>query len=273
MKYKIDRKELRKISLEFRKVASSLLNTDYDEGVDNLKRFMNYINGQPIINDFIEKNNNKQFKIDDVLHSRGYRDRFLIPHDKSEEIAFVFQLLNYAVDNINDYYFLARGYSSDTKFQSHVDAFNKNVVNPFVNHIVSYLEEIAIDIGEDENNTTTINISGGNLRQFNFAQGQSTLVANQVNNSNDIDEIQKLTAELFQLISKEEIDYESKEEIKESIEMMEQQMKTEKPKKGLLRTLLNGLIGFTSLFSHGSTALEKLNLLIEKYNQILSNIN
>lgn len=273
MKYKIYKKELKKISLEFRKVASRLLNTDYDEGIDNLKRFMSYIKGQPVINDFIERNNTKQYVIEEVLNSRGYRDRFVIPYDKSEEITFVYQLLNYAVDNINDYYVLARGYSSDTKIQSHVEAFNKNVVNPFVNHIISYLEEIAIDIGEEENSTTTINISGGNLGQFNFSQGQSTLVANQINNSNNLEEIQRLSTELLQIISNERVDEESKEELKESLEMMKNEIESEKPKKGLLRIGIKGLIGFTSLFSHGSTALEKLNLVIEKYNQLISNVS
>lgn len=51
----ITRQELKKLSLDLRNKASRLLKTDFKEGISNLKRFVNFIEKSPIINDFIKK--------------------------------------------------------------------------------------------------------------------------------------------------------------------------------------------------------------------------
>ena len=49
----ITKNEIKKISLEFRTMASRLTTTSHDEGISNLKRFIRYIDVNKIISGFV----------------------------------------------------------------------------------------------------------------------------------------------------------------------------------------------------------------------------
>lgn len=54
MEIQVDRKALRKLSGEFRSIASRLIRCEFEDSDDNLKRFMAFIESNPIIRSFID---------------------------------------------------------------------------------------------------------------------------------------------------------------------------------------------------------------------------
>jgi len=164
----ITKKDLKKLSLKFRTIASRLLKTRWEEGISNLKRFMNFIETNLIIYDFIQKKQSTIFDIEAIFggyhyqHNRGYP----IPTESEDEIAFTYQLLKYALekysDNYHGYVLLAEFYPNK-KNQTSVDLFNQNVVQPFVYYIENHLTQLQIDMGEDEQAKIHIQVYGNNL--------------------------------------------------------------------------------------------------------------
>jgi hypothetical protein len=268
----IEKKELKKISLNFRITASRLLNTDFNDGIDNLKRFLNFVKNNPIIYDFILKNNSTKFDIKNVIQQREYSERFSIPCEANDEIAFTYQLLEYGANNFEDYEFLADGYSFSKKYQDRVDAFNKDVVNPFVNHIIAYLEEVIIDMGMDEKSNMSINFNGGNSGQINLSQDSSTINAVFNSNNSDAESIKELTVSLLELLQTEKMPEDEKEEIKEVVETINQEVTSTKPKKSILKLCLSRLTGLKDLATSGTGFFEAVNGLTEKIHSFINTI-
>ncbi len=140
--------ELKKISKTFRQIASRLLSTDYESADLNLKRLIEYINNNPVlidyINDVIETftKNNPNYELKGEGDRTGHYGRFIFPTSLEGEIACTWTLLNEINDSEYDLLRFAMGYSSPRgKFQDEIDSFNKNVINPFVNHLIHHLED------------------------------------------------------------------------------------------------------------------------------------
>lgn len=164
----ITKKDLKKLSLKFRIIASRLLKTRFEEGMSNLKRFMNFIEKNLIIYDFIQKQQSTIFDIESIFG--GYQHNiggYPLPTESEEdEIAFTYQLLKYGLKNYHDdyhgYVWLAKYYQSKS-LQERVDLFNQNVVQPFVYYIEHHLTQLQIDMGEDEQAKIHIQVYGNNL--------------------------------------------------------------------------------------------------------------
>ena len=162
---KLTKTELRKISREFRTIASRLLRTEYKQGISNLKRFIDFIEKNRIINEFIQKHNKYDFSaiIDDT------NKMYVIPDDsKSHEISYVYQILKAHLEGCESsrkdmgYVNLAMGFERRTKFQEIVDNFGKNVMFPFVSHIEGYLTDLQIDMGDEDQTKISIQVHGDN---------------------------------------------------------------------------------------------------------------
>lgn len=241
MEYSISKQELQKISLQFRTLSSRLLRTDSLSAIDNLKRLINYIDTVPLINKFIKDNHVCDFDIPKVLHDKQstYGNRFEIPIEKSKEISFTYQLLSYAANNHANYFALSWGYA-DRSFNNNADRFNEIVVNPFINHIISYFEEIMIDSGMHENSNKVFHFHGPNNGQMNFSYDSSNMNAAMTVNS-AAEDISKLVNNILEAIKTEKIPLEEKEELTESIEAINEEISSVKPKKKLLGTIIKGL--------------------------------
>jgi len=148
---RMNKKELNKLAREFRMYGSRLLSTKYGNGMSDLNRFLNFIESNEIINSFILKNNIHQYDMNTICNSRGWHDKYDLPIEKDNEIAFIYQLLKYGQSNFRDYTALSNGYGSGKKFQDHMDAFNNEVVKHLVDYIREYLEDLLID-SEDKSN-------------------------------------------------------------------------------------------------------------------------
>ena len=265
MEITIDKREFQKISLEFRRLSSRLLRTNFDDGMDNLKRFLNFIENKPLIFDFILENNIEKYNIKDEISKRKLSRGYNIPINKSEEIAYVYQLLKYCTENCRDYLSICMGYSSSRMLQDHIDSFNNRVVNAFISHIEVYLKERLIDMGETGKLNVIVN--GG---QVAIANDNSTVNATQNNNYNQTENLNGLIEELIKLINSLDLNSEEKEETKEIITAAMEEVESDKPKKSIIKYAIEKIeyvgklgVGITGLFTTSQKIIEILSNVIK----------
>ena len=128
--------------------GSRLLSTKYGNGMRDLNRFLNFIESNGIIIEFILKNNIHQYDMKVICSNRDWYDKYDLPIEKDKEIAYIYQLLKYGQISYKDYTAFSNGYGSGNKLQDHMDAFNNEVVKHLVDYIREYLEDLIIDIDD-----------------------------------------------------------------------------------------------------------------------------
>lgn len=230
MELLMDKKEFQIMSTEFRRVASRLLKTNVDDGLDNLKRFLSCIESNPIIWAFIEKHNTLTFDIAKIVQEREIHESYKIEPNKNYEISFIYQLLKYCAEECNDYISICYWYGSSRKFQDMVDSFNDRVVHLFISHIEVYLKGVWLDMAEE--GKININVNGG---QVAIAQGKGTVNATQNNYTGHTQGIKELAEEFFKLIESLEMNNEEKEDTKEIIEVAVAEIASDKPKRSIVK--------------------------------------
>lgn len=245
--------EYKKLSLSFRKVASRFLKTNFSEASDNLERFLVFIEDSPVIFEFIQENNTVEYDIENILNARGYNDKFKLPVRESEEIAFIYQLLKYTFSNQVDYISISFGYNSGNKIQEAVDNFNHQVVKPLVDRIVTYLGEMAIDMGLDKKTGTQFNITEFK-GQLNHAEGEASITANQTFNESNIENLKEISQKFIQaLLEDKNTSTIDKEETAEFLEAAIQETESEKPKKSIIRTAIEKIQNVNEIATAGTT--------------------
>ena len=179
----IDLLALKNLSKGFRLASSRLLHSDRESVDDSLERFISFVEANEVLHSFIEEQSNK-FELDNPGYqierkqNHGHFGRFVIPTSVEGEIACVWGLLIGIRQSDEPLWQWAHGYAGFSgKFQDHIDAFNKFIVLPFVNHLNSYLSSLMEEAKEGQTNKATVNISGGTFGQFNLAQQSSTINA------------------------------------------------------------------------------------------------
>lgn len=232
----IDKKELKKISRKFRSLGSRVINAHYEEQVSLVKMLIDYIDGTPVIKDYIdslyEEIPSLIQEIEEVSNSYG-RKILSTGITPEKEVNYIYQLISFYSMNQNyPIYMLGWGYSNTRKYQDMAKCFGDRVVFPFVNEIDDYLMNIATDMGYDEEVKYMITINGGQA-QVNVANELGTINAiqnNQINNEKAEDVIKSLKDEIKSLSNSVE-----KDSIIENIEFIESEIKKSEPNKGLIK--------------------------------------
>lgn len=103
---------------------------------------------------------------------------------------------------------------------------------PFINEIECNYEGICIEMGLDDNDNYFITNNGG---QVNIAKDESTINAIQ----NNYSKIDKLVDQVKNCINS--IDDELKNEIINNIEGLQEKIKKENPKKGVIKSITDAL--------------------------------
>ena len=196
----INTKQLKKISHSFHSVCNRLMHSDFDDYEINLKKFVEYIHNNELINEFIKNQGmpdlNAEEVVKDVMLSHG-RKVFDIGPSDPEEIRDINAIITFIADNqIQIQRGYAQGYSHSNRYQDWAKSFNERFVMILIRHIDEYLMSIGIDMGVDENAVYNISFSNGQM-----IISENGVVIATTNNLNQIDE-QKI-AELIGNIQKE----------------------------------------------------------------------
>ena len=233
-----NKKEIKKECRDFKTIASRVLTSEYDTFDNNLKRFINYIDNTANIKQYIESciNEKDDFKIEEDVKqvSTGYGQYvFDSLINENEEVSYTYQILKHITENNVSYRGYTLGYSSSKQYNDKVKGFNDKFVLPFINAIEGNYERICIEMGLDENNNYFITNNGG---QVNIAKDESIINATQ----NTYSQIDKLVNQVKTNINSID-DSELKNEIIDNIEGLQEELKKEKPKKGILNSIINSL--------------------------------
>ena len=250
---KLNRKELRKIQYDFNSCSNRLLQANYEDYADVLGKFVNYIDSTPIISDYIHDCGscdwNLESEVKEVQGSYG-RLIFSLGETDSEEIRNVYAVLRYLVENNSSVYRgVAMGYSSSSKWQDKIKGFNERFVMVLIRHVESYLTKVGIDMGVDEQNVFNVTVNKG---QAIIANDNASVTAT-ANIGADASELEKLIAAVRDKIGTIASD-EDKEAASESLEVIEAEVVSEKPKKSMIKTAIATLQAIKGTVEFGSAA-------------------
>ena len=235
----LNRAELRKIIYDFNSVSNRLLQANYQDYTGVVEKFIAYIKSSPIIYDYVldcgSYDDDMEEVFQDIRNSYG-RKIFALGDTTEDEVCVVFAILNHAVErNVDISFSIAAGYTSSNKYQDRIKAFNDRVVMVLIRHIESYLTKIGIDMGIDEKITYSITVSNG---QVNIANDNATITA--TNNAGvDLAQLETLIQNVRSAAS--DVDGEDAEVLSDSLEVIEEQIKTKSPKKGFIKTAITGI--------------------------------
>lgn len=251
----LNRAELRKIIYDFNSKSNRLLQADYNEHTKIIRKFIYFIKSTPIIYDYVldcgicSWNMDEEFR--DICNSCG-RFVFRLGDTDEEEVCNAFAILEYIAEkDINVCFEIAAGYTSSNKYQDRVKAFNNRVIMVLIQHIESFLTKVGIDMGIDEKITYSITVSNG---QVNIASENATITATN-NVGVDWKQLDTLIDNVKATASG--ITGESAEILSDNLEVIEEEVKSDKPKKGFIKTAIAGIktLKGTAEFLAATTAL------------------
>lgn len=233
---RLNRNELRKIQYDFNSFSNRLLQADFQDYTDVLGKFLNFINSNPIILDYISDCGqcdwNLEEEVKEVQSSYG-RMIFSTGDTEEEEVRNVYAVLQYIVDkSIVVHYGIGRGYSSSNKYQDKIKGFNERFVMVLIRHIERYLTKVGIDMGLDDKITYNVTVQNG---QAIIATDNATVTATN-NVGVDVDKLSKLIADVR--LASSSLTPEEQENVADSLEVIEAEASADKPKKGMLRTAI-----------------------------------
>lgn len=257
----LSKKDLKKISREFRSISSRLIQSSYEDILPILNIFINTIERQEIIYEYIKNCTYDGYDIEKEFRNvyENWGSIFPLGNTVEEEVYTIYHILKYISDNHIDITMITIGYSRSQYYQEKVKAFHDRVTLVLVNHINNYLMNIAIDMGYDEEVKHMITING---TQVNISNGSSTLNAVQ-NNNNESSELIKIIEAIRGSIIDERIPKDEKELILENVEAIQEQLESNKPKKGLIKTCLAGLNTTIMGLPHAIKLAENVNQFIK----------
>lgn len=250
----MNRLELRKLSLEFRRLSSNLLNSTNDTADINISRFLKFIDGNELISEIIQdkiSGVDYDFKECYDIGSDDWAD-YTPPVDEACHIKAQYDYLNF-INNEN---------TVNVRSQAMNYCWSDNNINTVIQNFLEIAFKLLIDFINDQLSIEMIVLDeeaktmGGNTYIQNIktvngsASQQNSGVITTYNTTNDtssmLELIDKLLASLpeIQGVNTEEI-----ENVKDDLEMVQEQLKTDNPKKSRIGKALAGIKKFVSDFS------------------------
>ena len=250
----MNRLELRKLSLEFRRLSSNLLNSTDDTADINLSRFLKFIDGNDLVSGFIKdkiSGVDYDFKKCYAIGCSGWAE-FNPPEDEACHIKAQYDYLLFInnEDKVNVRGQALRYCWSSRKINDNIQSFLDMAFKPFIDFINNNLSMEMI-IYDEMDKTMIGNTYIQNIETVNgSASQQNSGVINTYNTTNDtssmITLIDKLLASLPEI---QGVDLEKIENVKDDLEIIQEQLKSDTPKKNRIKKALAGIKKFAGDFS------------------------
>ncbi|MDD3833273.1 MAG: hypothetical protein PHR18_05140 [Oscillospiraceae bacterium] len=249
---KLNRTELKKIIYDFNSIANRLMRVHFDEYKHVLAKFIEYIDSTEVIKEFVDDCGTPSFDIADECSqvSSSYGDAIFELGDTDQlEVANIYGILKYVLESDIHITSLGMSYASSNKYQDMVKEFNERVLMVLIRHIEGYLTKIGIDMGMDESIKYAITVNNG---QVNLASDNAVINATQ-NNGFYSEDLIRLIQQLKNQGSA--LPDEDRIAIEESLEVIENESKSEKPKKSLIKTALTTIQAIKGTAEFGAAVL------------------
>lgn len=239
--------DYRKVSQAFRRIASNMLTTKYDEGNIQLIRFRKFIQENELINSIIQdkiRNIDYEYKGNFIVEGDGWSS-ISIPIDESKHIKAMYDYLLDITNEEEDIRGRARKfYHSSSKWNDIIREYLDRVFKPLVDFIIDSLSMEMMTMENSGQETHIHQNIQNNYGSANIAQRDVQSITNF--NNNDSEEIIRLVNSLKEVLSNEEIEEEAKEEVIDDLETIEQEIKNESPKHVKIRKAWQGVKKFMS---------------------------
>lgn len=267
----MDIKEYKKISLEFRRYASNVLNTEYSNYNSPLYRLKNYIDTQPIIMEIINNQiKNVEFDYEECFNINSSDwSNINIPIDERKHMKAMYDFLDYIVSNNMDVMRLAMTFCYSSKnITEIIRNFLTKCFKPMIDFII---DELAKEIVMLEEDNVGINISG-NSGNINFASQGSVINSNITNSFGEIKELLRSNKED---IIKSEIPSEVKENMLDDFEVIEEQIEDSIKKPTRLKKAIENIkkiLISPQGIALGTTVINNINRLIDALQELVKQI-
>ena len=146
------KKELQKISLQYRTLASQMLKIISQEEMYCIQQFFNFINETSFLMSYIDECITEEYDFKSIFEEKGWRDILELPSNQKELISYGFQLIKYILDGPKQLIGLCMGYTSSNKFSDNIEAFMRKSIEPFVVAVRTYIELNFIDANDENAN-------------------------------------------------------------------------------------------------------------------------
>lgn len=250
----MNRIELRKLSLEFRRLSSNLLNSNDDTADITLSRFLKLISGNDLIKGYIND------KISGVDYD--FKDCFPVdasdwaeytpPEDEACHIKAQYDYLNFINNEhkVNVRSQAMQYYWSDKSINAIIQNFLDMAFKPLIDFINDQLSMEMI-VYDEEAKSMCGNTYIQNIETVNgSANQQNSGVINSYSTTNDANSMLVLIDKLLTSLSEiQGIDSEEIESVKDDLEMVQEQLKSDTPKKNRISKALTGIKKFVGEFS------------------------
>ena len=157
------RKEMQKISLQYRTLSSQMLKMNSQEEMYCIQQYFDFITRTEFIMEYINECKMQEYDFEQIFLDKGWREVLVLPSKQEELISYGYQLLQYILDGPKNLIGLCMGYTGSNKFADNIEAFVRKSIEPFVVAVRTHIELGFID-SEDvttdaENRVVTIFLS------------------------------------------------------------------------------------------------------------------
>lgn len=246
--------ELRKLSLEFRRLSSNLLNSNDDNADVNLSRFLKFINENEFTSNILEQKIagiEYDFKQCFVIEKSGWSD-FNIPADEACHLKAQYDYMTF-INNTDKMSVRVQAMHycwSDKKINVMIQKFLERAFKTFIDFINDQISLEMIIMDEDRK-ANAGNTFIQNIETLNGAANQQANgIINNYNANNDVATILSLIDKIIPSLSAiSDIDADEIDNVKDDLEVVQEQLNTSKPKKNRLIKALAGIRKFAKDFS------------------------
>lgn len=186
----VNKKEIQKVLRDFQRIAKRLIESDRQNGIANLQRFINFIESErmQIVYEMIQKCEAEYPNLDDRVKLclkeepkdiGQFGPQLPLLSEEEKEIAFTFQVLRQGLSKVlenkssaefgSHYDTLTIPIAGTGKIRESIRIYNKKIVKPLVEHIESYLEDMLID--NQETSPAMSNIQNNDFRGATLGGG------------------------------------------------------------------------------------------------------
>ena len=244
-------KQLKLLSLDFRRKSSQLLNSDQHDADVNLCRFVDFIENTPMLRNIVHD-------VVDVTEF-DFKECFLIdggswigiqvPIDEKKHIKAMYDYANYIANSETEsiVYQAQRYPCSSSKWSEIIQNYLNDAIKPLIDFINDSISKEIILMQQEENAvsmTQNIGTVNGNVVQ---QQHGNVNITNQTGiSSEDLNGlIEKIMASLPEI---KDVDTEEVDSVKDDLESLQEQIQSPTPKKNRMQKALNGVQKFFSDF-------------------------
>lgn len=258
---KLNKRDLKKISYDFLSLSNRLLQADFRDYSTVIARFVRFLSDTDIINEFIIDCGECELDLDEEFRVvQNSRHTFDLGDSDEEEVRNIAAIINYIVqNNIDVSHKLGFAYSSSNKYQDHLKAFNDRVVLVLIQHIERYLTKVGIDMGLDDTITYAITINNG---QVNIANDDAVIKTNSIITNNNLEHLEDLVRMVIEASKMSDLSAADYELLNDSIEIINAETSSDKPKKGYIKTAIASLKGIKGTAEFAAAVTELIEFIM-----------